>query len=966
MDIRMKCKAVGSKLKSVCSRIGQKAVAYSGMTARYRTLLRRSILRGLPRFLSIFAIVALGCGFLVGLFSTCPDMQDTADDYYRQYRTMDLQVKGTAGLTEDDLNALRGLPSVETVQAGYSLDLVLTDSSGDDVTARTWGFSEPPESRCNGFLLTEGRMPENTSECVLELPNSYTIAYACGDVFTVTDERAPDGFLPRTLTVVGIAKSPLYMSIEHEPTNVGNGQVNVVLHLMPEAYDLTVYTDALLTFSDAASVSCFSDTYETLIAEKSELAESMGSERSVLRGRQVQEEYRPILRDAEKQLADAKKEWENNLKQAQEQLAQQEAALQAGEAELQTQTDAYLAYYGSSDAFPTHVKELLNRLSLELAAGKNAYETAVRDLETLQAETEESFASAQEDLEALTKKAEEMSSPRWIVSDRTENAGYASFVSNSEKMRSISEIFPVFFCLVAALVAMTAMTRMIEEERVQSGTLGALGYGKNASFSYYILYCLCACIPGSLVGILVGSWLFPKVIWKAYGMMYDLPKLQISIRFGYAALVLASVCGVILLATVAVCFSSLRQIPAVLMRPRAPAAGKRILLERFTRLWQKLSFHYKVTARNLFRYRKRMYMTVVGVAGCTALLLTGFGLRDSIGCIVERQYERVQTYELTVLLRENADWAQDGVLQAFGSSEQVEGTLPVSTETVKLQYGQEQFSLSLYVPSDEQDLEQYLSLHQRGKKQPFSLDDGLLLTEKAAECLGVKAGDTLTLARGDGKQAEVRVGGVCENYILNFACLSQAQYASLFADGAKPNALFVRLREDTPEARERIANQLYESEAVGYLQFNGAVRETFSQTVDKLNFVVYVLIFSAAALALIVLYNLNTINICERKRELATMKVLGFYENEVLGYVFRETVVLTLLGMLVGLVLGVFLHGFVIRTAEMDILMFGHDIGVPSYLLAAAATLLFSVLAGLLSVPALRKVDMVDSLKANE
>lgn len=933
----------------------------------FHNMLWRSIRQGLPRFLSIFAIVALGCGFLVGLYSTCPDMQDTADAYYQKHHTMDVNIKATAGLTEEDLTRLRACSDVQTVQAGYCLDLIIADPEGEDVTARLLGFSEPAETRINGFSLKEGRMPETETECVLEIPSAFSSSYAIGDVLTVPDEPAPDGLSVRELTVVGLASGPLYMSIQQEPTTVGTGKVELVLYVHPEAFEFEVYTDVLVCFRDTAAYNRFSGKYRDLLEAKRDAAELLGQQQSQVRYEELQAAYTDGIQELTDAIAAGEQELQTKLQEAQNGLDTVLSSAAELEQQLQKQYEAMLRQFGSEDAFPEEVRAALasgrETLSDLQATGKRLEE----EIRGQQQKAEENLKHARGQLLQLQQDAAALEKPHWIVRTLTDQSSYDSFYSNTEKLRSISRIFPVFFCLVAALVAMTTMTRMVEEERGQMGTLGAIGYGNGSILRYYLCYCLCACVPGCIAGLLVGSKLFPTVIGNTYTIMFTLPELQTPFRWGYALGAFAAVCGVILLATWLVCRSALQEVPASRMRPRAPIAGKRILLERISVLWRHFSFHQKVTARNLFRYKKRLLMTVVGVAGCTALLLTGFGLKDSIGCIVDRQYERVQTYDLTVMLREGATWEEDETLYAFGmDSSLVAGILPVQTETVTLRYEAERFSVSLYVPLQPEQLDAYLSLHTRGKGDALSIETGVVLSDRAATLLGISAGDWIQMTDADGREIMVPVSGVCENYILNFACLSPDLYESLFGMPAQLNSMFIKLTEDSMAIRDVVSQRLYNSESVSYLHFNGTVRETFSDMIERLDFVVYVLILSAAALAVIVLYNLNHINICERRRELATIKVLGFYEHEVVSYVLRESFVLTLLGTVFGLGLGILLHGFVIRTVEMDTVVFAHDIAGLSFLWAALLTVAFSLLVSILSMPVLRRIDMVDSLKANE
>lgn len=935
-----------------------------GRRQTFHKLLWRSIRGGLSRFLSVFAIVALGCGFLVGLYSTCPDMQDTADDYYRAHHTMDLDVKATAGLTDADVEALRTLEGVAQVQAGYSIDAVLTDPEREEVTARLWAFPNAGENSLNDFTLQEGRLAERADECVMEIPNAFASAYQLGDVLTLPDEN--DTMRTKRFTVVGLAVSPLYMSIQQEPTTVGHGKVELVLYVLPDAFDLSVYTDALLTFSDMEAFNRFSEDYRTANREKLALTEALGEKQSEKRYEELQKQLSDALEQARAEFTAAEQEANERLAEAEQQLAELEARVADGKATLEAQLAELLALYGSEENFPPEVQSAVQDARAQISAGEGLLTSGRESLEESRTQAEEQLREGQEQLAALEETAQTLEIPRWVVRSLTDNASYESFYSNSEKLRSIAQIFPAFFCLVAALVAMTAMTRMVEEERGQIGTLGALGYGNGSILWHYLGYCLCACAPGCAVGLAVGSKLFPTVIANTYTIMYALPKLQTPLRVWYALGAFVAVCGVILLATALVCRKTLQETPAFRMRPRAPVAGKRILLERIRPLWKRLSFNGKVTARNIFRYKKRLLMTIVGVAGCTALLLTGFGLRDSVGCVVERQFDRVQTYDLTVMLRDGMLWEDDPVLSSFGDDAgMVSGMLHVRAQDVTAENDGERFELTLYVTDAQDNLSEYVSLHTHAGEQ-LPIGDGVVLTERAASLLNVQAGDTLTLCDADGKRAQVCVSGVCENYIRNFAFLSAEHYAQLFGEQAVSNCAFVKLQSDTPEQRDAVAARLYDAESVSYLSFSGNLRESFANMIERIDFVVYVLILSAALLAVIVLYNLNYINICERRRELATIKVLGFYEREVVSYVFRESNLLTLLGSLVGLGLGVLLHGFVIRTVEMDMVIFAHDIAAVSYVLAAVLTMLFSLLCGLLSLRTLRNIDMVDSLKANE
>ena len=593
------------------------------------------------------------------------------------------------------------------------------------------------------------------------------------------------------------------------------------------------------------------------------------------------------------------------------------------------------------------------------------------DYEEGKAEAEQELADARTELEDAQADLDAVEFPSWYVWDRDNNVSYNSFAGNVSKVEALSGVFPLFFFLVAALVVSTTMTRMVEEERLQIGTMKALGFDNRAIMRKYILYAMTAAVSGALFGLVVGFTVFPSVIWYAYAMMYYLPAFHPVWRWNYAIFSAGSLILCTLLVTVETGRTSLKESPAALMRPRAPKAGKRILLERIRPLWNRMSFTYKVTFRNLFRYKRRFWMTVIGVAGCTALLLTGFGISDSINGIIVKQFTDVSQYDLITAVTDSQNTQSGPVYDyLFGEdgSGEVTSSLAAMTEvtTQELPDGSTA-EVYLMVPQDADSLNTYIDMHERVSRKPTPLGEtGIIMTEKIAELLDVKAGDTVTLVDGDGKSGQFTVSGVCENYVSNYIYMSASTYTDAFGDAPEWNSILSILSDDSQEARDKVSETLLGMDEVASLNFTADTMTQVLNMLNSINAVVVMIVVCAAVLALVVLYNLTNINVAERVKEIATIKVLGFYDREVSAYVMRETVALTIIGALFGLAGGIALHRFVIFTVEVDAVMFGRTIDPSSYVYALGLTMLFSLIVNLMMSRKLKKISMVESMKAPE
>ena len=614
----------------------------------------------------------------------------------------------------------------------------------------------------------------------------------------------------------------------------------------------------------------------------------------------------------------------------------------------------------------------------ELADGRSEYEQAAKEAEEQitdgQAKItdgEKQLTDAKQQIADAKAEIKKIENPKWYVQTRedalTEYQGYGD---NADRMRSIGKVFPVLFFLVAALISLTTMTRMVEEQRVQIGTMKALGYGKAAIAGKYIGYALIATLGGSIFGVLIGEKILPFIIIYAYMILYKhLPAILVPYHMSYALQASGIAVACTLIATIASCYKELAAEPAELMRPAAPKQGKRILLERIGIIWKHLNFTWKSTVRNLIRYKKRFFMTIFGIGGCMALMVVGFGLKDCIYEIVSLQYEKVQFYDAATYMSDDISGENRQQLHDYlDQNADIKETIEARMQKTDVKSASGKKTLYLMVPSDNEKIEDFLSFHSRtNKDEVYSLKkDEVILTEKMASLLNVKVGDELTIEDEDRGDQTVTVGAICENYMSHYLYLSPEKYEELYGVPAEYNTIIYSVKDGKDDQIEKIGTKLLSMDGVLNVSYTSSIEGRLDDMLRSLNLVIVVLIVSAGMLAFVVLYNLNNINITERQRELATLKVLGFYDGEVASYVYRENILLTIIGSVVGMVLGNLLHRYIILTVEVEEAMFGRQIHWQSYLYSFLFTVAFSLFVNWVMFYKLKKIDMVESLKSVE
>ena len=656
---------------------------------------------------------------------------------------------------------------------------------------------------------------------------------------------------------------------------------------------------------------------------------------------------------------------EAKLTSGEQEIAENEAKLADGEKEIADNekklADGEKEITDNEKKLQDAVKDL-KKGEKDLADGKKEYEDAKKD-------AEDEIAENQQKLDDAKKELEDLEMPEWMVTDREDLPEYTDYGDNADRLRNIGQVFPVIFFLVAALISLTTMTRMVEEQRTQIGTLKALGYKKSAIAAKYICYAFFATLLGSVLGMLIGEKIIPYIIITAYGIMYHNVANTISIDYQPGFALIASTASVVCTvgATLFASGKELQETPASLMRPPAPKEGKRVLLERLTFIWKHLSFSWKSTIRNLFRYKKRLIMTVFGIAGSMGLMLVGFGIQDSISDIAAIQYRELQHYDGMVI--EDSDATEEEHAELFEymkENEQIAHCNRVQMTKISAPKGSSNISIYLFVPESLSEFARDVTLKNRITGETYELtDEGAAISEKTASLLGLKVGDMIPLKKGD-KEYKVRVAVITENYMSHYLYMTPRVYEQTFGEMPEYENIVFTMQEDCKDDLEMAGTRILANPGALSISYTSSLASQVDRMLSTLDAVILVLIVSAGMLAFVVLYNLNNINITERQRELATLKVLGFYDGEVSQYVLRENVILTVLGIMFGAVFGILIHRYVITTVEVDAVMFGRNIKPLSFLYSGILTSIFSIVVNGVMHFKLKTIDMVESLKSVE
>lgn len=943
------------------------------------------------RFISILVMAFLGVGFFAGLRAASPDMLDTIDKFYRDSQVFDIKILSTLGLTESDIDALKNVDGVENVAGSYEVDGKIELDKKEIITKLiTVGDINKP-------ILLDGNLPQNADECAVEESFLEANNKKIGDIIQVDVEKTKNDngdeieYLKNNqLKIVGTIQSPLYVSRDRGTSKLGNGKINYYIYISKDNINANeIYTSVYVTAKTTEQTA--STKYEDYIEQIKNNIEEIKSEREQARRNQLVELANGKVADAENELNTQKQEAEIKINDAEKELQEARKKIEDGEKEIATNkknADTQFAnaqkeidyaraqLQGTNQILDQKEQELnltKSKTYAQITEAQNKINESKKELEDGEqelAKNKEEFntkiADAEAKLQEAKDKINDIENPKWYILDRNSNEGYVGIIQATKSMENISKVFPIVFFAVAALISLTSMTRMVEEQRTQIGTLKALGYNQFQIMGKYILYASLASIIGGILGMCVGFETLPRIIWMLYMMMYQMtPNILISFNWKYGLLGLILICICIIGATIYSAIRELKETPSALMRPKAPKAGNRVMLERIPFIWKHLNFSHKVTVRNIFRYKKRFLMTIIGIFGCTSLIVTGFGIKDSIKTIVPSQFEKVFSYNMQVSVKDDiSEETEQKLVDELRENSQVQKAIETDMTSVTAVNGDNEEDVQVIIPKD--NFDGVVNLYDVKSKKTVELQENeICLTDKCAQLLGVKAGDTIKL-KDDNKEIDAKISNIVENYVSHYIYMSKATYENLFGEKYNTNVIFLKNVDLTEAEEDELITNLMSKEGVSSATRITSMMGMIDDTLKSLNYIVIILIVSAGLLAFVVLYNLANVNISERIRELATIKVLGFYDKEVYDYVTRETIILTIIGIVLGLFGGYLLNYYLIGTCEINTLRFCKIIEPISYVYAVIITVVFTMIVNIVTYFALKKIDMIESLKSVE
>ena len=891
------------------------------------------------RFFAIMAIIALGVGFFTGVRIVTPAMVNTVNEFLDENQFYDYRLLSSIGWEEEDVEDFKSRPEVRYAEGSYTLDILTAGSR--EYVLRAHSLTD----NINGIRLKEGRLPQNENECVIENGK-----FKIGGTITLSEDNSDsvkNALKSDKFIIVGSADSSMYINFERGTTSVGNGEISAFVYLPKEAFDLDVYTEVYVRF--AQDLEIYSDEYETFMEGRDKQWEDYCRERADMR-------YDELYSEAEDKLSDGRAELEKNRADGQEKLDKAKSDLDSGKAQL----DEQLAQLEQiKDIAPDQYSAGMEQYNAAYAD----YEKGLADYESSKADFDKQIADAEAELKKGENDLSSLKKPDIYVLDRNTNIGYACFESDSEIVAQVARVFPIFFILVAALVCMTIMSRMVEEQRTQIGVFKALGYSEGTVMGKFIFYAGLAAIIGCVLGYSLGTYIFPKIIWKTYTLMY----IQLPIGYLFDKQLALIALAVSLICSVGVtwfsCRVELSETAASLMRPKAPKAGKRVLLEYVTPVWKRLKFLQKVSIRNIFRYKKRLFMMILGIGGCTALLVTGFGLKDSIAGFAETQYSEIQVADASANLRNVGDVLPEELTNVL--NENTEDYTLLYTGAWDLLYGKKVKSVTVNAADSFDNMEKYFELHTvKGEKLIPPAEGEAIVSHSIAERYGIKKGSMMKLRDENMRELNVKVTGVFENHVYNVVFLGRETMEKQLGESVPVNYAFLNFKEGADTYKTTAT--LSKNGNITAVMVFADLKERLSKMMSSLDYIVLIVIVCAAGLAFIVLYSLTNINITERVREIATIKVLGFFRHETSSYVLRENLALTAFGTVVGLGVGILLHAFVMAQIRVDLVDFSVRILPKSFLFSTLLTFLFNFIVDLFMVLKLERINMAESLKSIE
>ena len=882
------------------------------------------------RFLSILTLMMLGSLALVGLKVASPNMERTAWDYIQKANIADITVIADYGLDQADQEELKNLTRA-SVEFGYMTDLTL---EGSQDAIRIFSKTE----RISKFQVTQGRLPEKEDE--LALADFWKDRYQIGQIIHLSQKKGSSSQLKRdSYTITGFIHSPdIFSKTDMGSSASGNGNLAAYAVVTEDNFNSPVYTIARLRFASLTDLNPFSGDYEKRLEQEEATLKEQLADNGQVRLEKMKKDAQESLDEGKKQLDEA----ENNLLAGKSRLQEIETRLQAQENQVSQLPDPYKSQASSQ----------LDQAKEQLAQEKEKLAQAERELTNEKSK----WQTRQDEVNALTE-------PSYHVYNRKSSPtsqGYLMYSNSAMSIRAVGNIFPVVLYAVAAMVTFTTMTRFVDEERTNAGIFKALGYRSKDIIAKFVIYGLVAGSIGTFLGILIGHYILAPTISHIITERMIVGESQQHFYWTYSCLALGLSLVASVLPAYLVSRRELHDEAAQLLLPKPPAKGSKILLERITFIWSHLSFTQKVTARNIFRYKQRMLMTVFGVAGSVALLFAGLGIQSSVVGVADRQFKDLQEYQLVLAVRNHASDSDQVQLETKLQADAVDKYRLIYSKQVDEKYaGNAGVQTVTIMVTDQDDLDPFVHLEKNGEK--LSLSNGVVLTEKLAQLAGVTLGDTFKI---DGK--EFTVAAITEHYVGHYIYMNQKTYEAIYGQVPKMNTYLVKLKDKSQDNTETLAGQFMEQPAVASVVQNASTIRLFETFASSLNQTMAILVIVSVLLAMVILYNLTNINVAERIRELSTIKVLGFHNKEVTLYIYRETIILSLVGMVVGLVSGFYLHQFLIQMIAPGTFRFQPKVGWEVYLIPVLAVSVILTILGVFVNHYLRKVDMLEALKSVE
>ena len=919
-------------------------------------------------------------------------MRATGTTYFNELNSADLTILSDYGIDESERNSIEKASGIRQVEYLYLKDVVIKDT---DTSVRI--LSKPSE--ISTYRLEEGSLPEQDDEIAID--RTYQDKYKIGDTISFTEKADTEGnqtLKRHEYKITGfISSSEIISEINMGQTTAGTGELKGYAVVNSENFDSSVYMMVKLTFTDTENIDPYSDEYNDKIQEHKEELTKLLDEQQNNRFSAIKSEYQEKIDDGQKELDEGKKELEDartelndantKIEEAKQEIANNEQKLQDAQKQIsdaekeitsnekllkqkQSEYNTALQEFNSKNAEYTQGTKELANAKTELAEKENEYNEKLQEFNEKEPDAQKEIDENEEKLNDAKEKLEKLDAPTYSVDNRREISGgdgYSVYETVSEIVDSLAKVFPVFLYFVAALVTFTTMTRFVSEERINNGTLKSLGYQDKDVIQKFVVYGFIAGMTGTVLGIVLGHTLLPHIVYNAYKHGFILPPIELHFYIGITilAVILSLISSV--LPAYAVAKGDLQETTASLLQPKAPKAGSKILLERITPIWKRMKFTQKVTVRNIFRYKNRMFMTIFGVAGAASILFAGFSVKGSISKINEKQFENIIKYDMIVAQNDDLDEEAKTEFNNLLNSEEIKSYSSVYYEEVTKVAGKnnDTQSIKLIILENDDDFNQYISLADRKSQEKIELqDDGIVISERLAKLLKVSKGDEITFTDSSNKERTAKVSGICEMYAGHFIFMNTTEYKKVYQKDCESNAKLLLLNDSSTENTNSQAAKFMELSAVKGIVQNTTLYNQINTIVNSLNQIMIVLIIVASMLAVVILYNLTNINVAERIRELCTIKVLGFYDNEVTMYIYKETIFLSIIGVIVGWIIGILLHTYILVAVPPAEVMFDPKVTISSYIVPAVVIAFVTLVLKYYVNNRLKVVDMLEALKS--